>query len=386
MNFLKSSSSFQDSDFRNDDWKVRFSAVERAVLVCQFLDSDTVRQNSVLQSILSNVFCFLVGSMDDDHAAVATRATILIDCVHDLALKLVCWCLEQQFDSFVADRPLLLHAVMALNHQPSLSKRKIVTWKFFYRRFDALFVEAQLSLQREDPSVVAAVRDLANSEASSPLLAEKVAKARSALKRIAPPDSPTVLPKTLMRSLSLLNNAASGANCRGKSGGGATSGGVAGRQPAAGSSNISFERADHRDNNKEKSYSRQGSMAQLKVRGGRFTTDIGARAGQSQMTQGTPQDDAFVALLLHRFADSDDFDGETLSLLVSALMQFLSQPDLANAGDDKLPAPMRNLVLKHLSLLLGYSPADRAFCFTPQKLRSVSVLVSVSVSINQLFL
>lgn len=348
-----------DSDFRNHDWKVRFSAVERAVLVCQFLDGDTVKQNSVLQSILSNIFCFLIGTMDDEHAAVATRATILIDCVHDSALKLVCWCLEQQFDSFVADRPMLLHAVMALNHQPSLSKRKIVTWKFFYRRFDALFIEAQLCLQREDPTSVVVVRDLANSDAGSPLLVEKVAKAKSALKRIAP-DSPTVMPKTLMRSLSLLNN--SGANCRGKSG--AASGG--GRLPAY---NLPFERFADKD--KEKSYSRQGSMAQLKVRGGRFTTDLGARA-QAQM-QGAPQDDAFIALLLHRFTDfSDgDFDGETLSLLVSALMQFLSQPDLANTIDDKFPAPMRNLVLKHLNLLLGYSPADRAFCFTPQKLRSV---------------
>ena len=49
-----------DADFHSRDWKTRFSAVERMVLVCEFLDDPTVKQSSILQSILSNAFCFLI--------------------------------------------------------------------------------------------------------------------------------------------------------------------------------------------------------------------------------------------------------------------------------------------------------------------------------------
>ena len=54
--------------------------------------------------------------MDDINTAVANRATILVESLHDGSLKLFCWCLEQQFDSFISDRPLLLHSIMALHH------------------------------------------------------------------------------------------------------------------------------------------------------------------------------------------------------------------------------------------------------------------------------
>ena len=192
-----------DADFHSREWKVRFSAVERTILMCQFLETSTVKQSSVLQSILSNAFCFLVASMDDIHAAVATRATILLESIHDAALRLLVWCVEQQFDSFIADRPLLLQTILALNHHQSLSKRKILTWKFFYRRFDALFLEAQVSLQRAGETGIE-VRDLANSDINSLNFTKKFMRAKEALKRFAPPlGSPSVQPRTLMRSLSL---------------------------------------------------------------------------------------------------------------------------------------------------------------------------------------
>lgn len=72
---------------------------------------------------------------------------------------------------------------------------------------------------------------------------------------------------------------------------------------------------------------------------------------------------------MQRCSELEDYDGETHSLLVTTLMQFLAQPDLAQLSDDKFQSQIQNLVLKHLSLLLGYSPTERAFCVTPQKLR-----------------
>jgi hypothetical protein len=45
-----------ESDFHSREWKTRFSSVERMMLVCQFLDDPTVKQSSILQSILTNAF------------------------------------------------------------------------------------------------------------------------------------------------------------------------------------------------------------------------------------------------------------------------------------------------------------------------------------------
>lgn len=330
-----------ESDFHSREWKTRFSAVERMMLMCQFLDDPTVKQSSILQSILSNSFCFLISSMDDINTAVANRATILLESLHDGSLKLLCWCLEQQFDSFIADRPLLLHSIMALHHYPWLSKRKILSWKFFFNRFDALYLEAQLSLQRSGELIEP--RDLKASHMSNEAFNKKLQKAREAIKRYAPSrsSSPTQQTRTLMRSLSLSNH----------------------RSFARRKSTPIY----HQNQNKDKSYSRQSSSAQLKLlrsRGG-----LGGDRMNNQQAN-TAQEEAYVALFMQRCSELDDYDGETHSLLVTALMQFLAQPDLAQLSDDKFQSQIQNLVLKHLSLLLGYGPTERAFCLTPQKLRS----------------
>ena len=149
------------------------------MLVCQFLDDFTVKQSSILQSILTNAFGFLISSMDDINTAVANRATILVESLHDGSLKLFCWCLEQQFDSFISDRPLLLHSIMALHHHPWLTKRKIISWKFFFNRFDALYLEAQLSLQRAGELIEP--RDLEVSHMSNESFNKKLQKARKAI-------------------------------------------------------------------------------------------------------------------------------------------------------------------------------------------------------------
>lgn len=74
--------------------------------------------------------------MDDMNTAVASRATILLESLHDGSLKLLCWCLEQQFDSFIADRPLLLQSVLALHHHPWLAKRShFQSWTISKRSF-----------------------------------------------------------------------------------------------------------------------------------------------------------------------------------------------------------------------------------------------------------
>lgn len=55
-------------------------------------------------------------------------------------------CLETQFDSVIVDRPMVLQSLYQLHN--SLSDRKILTWDFFLKRIDTIFIEAQIHLER----------------------------------------------------------------------------------------------------------------------------------------------------------------------------------------------------------------------------------------------
>lgn len=55
-------------------------------------------------------------------------------------------CLETQFDLVIVDRPMVLQSLYQLHN--SLSDRKILTWEFFLNRFDTLFIEAQIHLEK----------------------------------------------------------------------------------------------------------------------------------------------------------------------------------------------------------------------------------------------
>lgn len=54
-------------------------------------------------------------------------------------------------------------------------------------------------------------------------------------------------------------------------------------------------------------------------------------------------------------------------------MQFLSRSDQAYPTEEKPLARYQSIVLRHVYLLLGYSPIDRTFHITPSRLRSSAV-------------
>ena len=61
--------------------------------------------------------------------------------------------MENQFDSIIADRPIILQSLYQLHN--CLSDRKILSWDFFLNRFDSLFIEAQIKLGKyEDLKVI----------------------------------------------------------------------------------------------------------------------------------------------------------------------------------------------------------------------------------------
>ena len=54
--------------------------------------------------------------------------------------------MEVQFDLVIMDRPMVLQTLYRLS--TALPHRNILTWDFFLNRFDALFLEAQIQLER----------------------------------------------------------------------------------------------------------------------------------------------------------------------------------------------------------------------------------------------
>lgn len=79
--------------------------------------------------------------------------------------------------------------------------------------------------------------------------------------------------------------------------------------------------------------------------------------------------DPYITSCLHRIIDIEEVDKETIHLLVFLFMQFMSRSDQAYPTDEKPIARIQLIVLRHLYLLLGYSPVDKLFHITPTRMR-----------------
>ncbi|XP_058465419.1 protein unc-79 homolog isoform X4 [Malaya genurostris] len=182
--------------FRDSDWRVRFQAVERVTAITRFMDSTPLRAEINLQASLAAAFCHLIAACDDINVHVAQRATLYLGTIHDKAIQALIYCLESQFDMFIVDRPVVLQSIYQLHNM--LSDRKVLTWNFFLNRFDTLFVEAQVNLEKSGD--ISHMRDLRNSENGSETLSNKINKAREALSHS---DTSGSMSKTLSASFGI---------------------------------------------------------------------------------------------------------------------------------------------------------------------------------------
>lgn len=157
------------------------------------MDSTPLRSEVGLQTALATAFCYLITSMDDISVYVAQRATLYLGTIHDYAVNSLLFCLESQFDLFIVDRPVVLQSLYQLHN--SLSDRRVLSWDFFLNRFDTLFVEAQINLEKTGD--IPYLRDLRNSETGSDALLSKISKAREALSQS---DTSCSMAKTLSAS------------------------------------------------------------------------------------------------------------------------------------------------------------------------------------------
>lgn len=80
-------------------------------------------------------------------------------------------------------------------------------------------------------------------------------------------------------------------------------------------------------------------------------------------------EDPYITNCLHRIIDIEESDKETIHLLTFLFMQFLSRSDQAFPTEEKPTARIQMIVMRHLYLLLGYSPLDKLFHITPYRMR-----------------
>ncbi|XP_024081973.1 protein unc-79 homolog isoform X2 [Cimex lectularius] len=337
-------------EFHSTDWRIRFVAVERVTVIVRFMDSTPLRANFGLQGALTNAFCYLISSLDDSNVQVAQRATLYLGTIHDTAIKSLIMCLESQFDSVIVDRPMVLQSLYQLHN--CLSDRHILTWEFFLNRFDTLFLEAQINLEKTGD--ITYLRDLRNTDLMSETFMRKLQRAQEALSQS---DSSSV--KTLSASF--------GSKWPYK------------RTMSAPATMV--PRQDTKQE-KEKVYSRQYSAPILKRKTSRFGLGqlIGSMPPNNTVVPPdghihamNPGDDVNLAGLLHRVLDLEEADKETMHLLIFLFLQFLSRPEQAYPSDEKILAKTQSVVLKHLYLLLGYNQNEKGFHIPPNKLRSCGV-------------
>ncbi|XP_056021737.1 protein unc-79 homolog isoform X2 [Ostrea edulis] len=344
-----------EEDFTNEEWKIRFAAVEKVTVLSRFLETDGLQCNQIIQTALAHAFCLLIGSVEDINTAVAQRATQYLETIKSAAIKCLCKCLEFQFDHVISDRIMILQRLHLLSNM--LRDCDILNWEFFLARFDALSLEAQIDL--ENSGELACLTDLTSSERDSEHFLRKLNRARFALARtdsirsvsssVKPPYrravsvpmhllTKTTPPKETHSKWKLLMY------------------------------KVLLEQA------KEKSCIRQQSAPHFNL-GRRMTTRMQFGAFSNIFPGGnikefTDEESNFTALL-QKAMDLEGVDRDTVYQLVALLMRFMVT--VKQDDDKKKDNRIQNIVLRHLNVLLGYNQTEKSFSVPPHKLRSSAV-------------
>ncbi|VDO72914.1 unnamed protein product [Heligmosomoides polygyrus] len=121
-------------DFASPDWKIRFDAVGKAYVMAHVIKMAPVKGNKVVQTALSALFYHFVTSLHDPNPTVAQRAIIALRALPSQTLKMMCFCLESQFDSCIIDRPVIINTIRLLTTQ--LPDETMLTFDFFIQAIE----------------------------------------------------------------------------------------------------------------------------------------------------------------------------------------------------------------------------------------------------------
>ncbi|TRY55538.1 hypothetical protein DNTS_003662, partial [Danionella cerebrum] len=313
-----------DSSFNNNDWKIRFQAVERVAVLCRFLDIGSVTKSHVLKYSLAHAFCCFLTSIEDVNPAVATRARLLLDSIRRPALQGVCLCLDFQFDAVVRDRPVVLSKLLLLHSlRPEIPA---LSYEFFINRFETLSLEAQLHLDCNKefpfPTTITAVRTNVANLSDAALW--KIRRARFA--------------RNQQQSVRSLRESVRG---------------PAGSKRACSLPETLGNAIPLKLPRQEQSAPILGSMLQ------KVLTASGS----------PPSASGPLPALSDQLPEDAGIDQQTVHQLISVLMQFMAR-DQSSAELDLSSAKAFNTLKRHLHVLLGFEQTMGCFIITPQKMRA----------------
>lgn len=303
-----------NTQFISEQWEERFSAVERTTVLLQLANALPVNTNKVIQTSLSCCITHLIASIDDPNIAVAQQALLSIQHMPSASLKLMCLCLESQFDSSIVDRALIITRIQQLTS--IVPNVEILTWEFFIQRFEGLAIESQLLAKNGESNFI---HDLTHSDPLSELYQRKLTRARQIIAN-------SCNARSIVRTLQ--NNSM----CHQLS--------TAIFRPSS-----SQEMKETLHNTSHSS----GAFSRLRE----FTDE-----------------ESNMCLLMNRVVDIDNPERYIVYLTVSLFVSFLCKN---KGGDEKANAKKQSLLFRHFNALIGYSNSEKCFTIPPKILRKSAV-------------
>nr|XP_040575380.1 protein unc-79 homolog [Lepeophtheirus salmonis] len=336
-----------DDDFQDDDWRVRFAAVEKTTVIFRFLEPKAIRKSQNLRSSLSHAFCCLIACMSDINPEVSLRASLFLGTIHDTAVNALISCLENQFDNVPIDRPVILRRLYQLFN--CLIDRKVLTWQFFASRFENLILELQNTNEKLPPD--SAYQTMVRCNDSS----QKRTKEGNASATVHSLSAALKYPykRTISAPAGMGLSTKAGSYHKTQTENTQLSTGQT--TPAGG-------------------YYRQQSVPLLKRKASKQGQDSVHQLNKQISNVGTVVDELEYVNVAAKTVDLDEIDKETLHLTVFLFMQFLSHPEQATlaSSDEKQTSKTSPSAkaIQSLYSLLGFNENERRFTTMPHKIRS----------------
>ncbi|VDK82312.1 unnamed protein product, partial [Onchocerca ochengi] len=344
-----------NTQFTDQRWEERFLAVERSNLLLHLANASPVNSNKVIQTSLSCCVAHLIASVDDPNVAVAQQALLSIQHMPSASLKVMCLCLESQFDSSILDRALIITRIKQLTS--ILPDQEILTWEFFIQRFEELAIESQLLLKNGESNFV---HDLSHSDPLSELYQRKLSRARQIIEN-------SNNARSIVRTLQ--NNSMW-------------------HQLSTATFRPSWKIVAEMKYGEVKRRTNAVNSGKKKIRHlvtiikvltawkitkhlQSFTNVVSSLARSMNRTFGRlrefTDEESNMCLLMNRVVDIDNPERYIVYLIVSLFVSFLCKSK--KSCDEKATAKKQSLLFRHFNALIGYSSTEKCFTVSPKILR-----------------
>uniref|UniRef100_A0A158R5X9 Protein unc-79 homolog n=1 Tax=Syphacia muris TaxID=451379 RepID=A0A158R5X9_9BILA len=364
-----------NNQFTTTQWQERFKAVERMCVLCQLANPKTIRANKIIQMSLSCGIAHLIASVHDPNAAIAQRALLLFRAMPLSVLKLMCLCLEAQFDAVIPDRSLIICRIQLLT--AILPNEEILTWDFFIQRFESLALESQLRVQTDNSTFV---HDLMHTDPLSALYQRKITKAKAAIEQTSTARSiiRTLQRGSLKHQLVFNNKRPPVLQEQKRNSEAAISARMKLRKVIIMVRVVqAWKRLSNRLPTLSSIVTRLSSRSSSRVSIREENVETVAKpsgllstGGYSNIREFTDEE-SNMCLLLNRVVDVENPERHIVYVTITLFVDFLCRQK--TTGDEKATAKKQSVLLRHFNTLIGYSNTEKCFTIPPKRLRKSAV-------------